>query len=126
MTSHLHLHALGCKKGGLVTQHHSEVRDDIGNLATIVYKEVMKELVRQEANVAEGVLSLIADLSIRGVWQPQTVALFDVRVTDNDTPLHSQRVVTAILSSAEEEKRTENIHKQQFLAEPHPHLLLYK
>ena len=49
--------------------------------------------------------SLIADLSIRGVWQPQTVALFDVRVTDTDATSHSQRVVTAVLSSAEEEKK---------------------
>ena len=59
----------------------------------------------QEANDAEGVPSLIADLSIRGVWQPQTVALFDVRVTDTDAPSYSQRVVSAILSSAEEAKK---------------------
>ena len=59
----------------------------------------------QEANDAKGVPSLIADLSIRGVWQPQTVAMFDVRVTDTDAPSHSQRVVSAILSSAEEEKK---------------------
>ena len=71
----------------------------------IFYKEVIKESIVQEANDAEGVPSLIADLSIRGVWQPQTVALFDVRVTDTDTPSHSQRVVTAVLSSAEEEKK---------------------
>ena len=38
----------------------------------------MKELVRQEANDSEGVPSLIADLSIRGVWRSQTMALFDV------------------------------------------------
>ena len=53
----------------------------------IVYKEVLKEPVVQEANDAEGV---IADLSIRGVWQPQTLALFDVSVTDTDGPSHSQ------------------------------------
>ena len=98
-------HALDCKKGGLVTQRHNEVRDVIGNLASLVYKEVVKESIVQEANDAEGVPSLIADPSIRGVWQPRTVALFDVRVTDIDAPSHSQRVVTAILSSAEEEKK---------------------
>ena len=95
-------HTLDCKKGGLVTQHHNEVRDVIGDLASVVFKEVVKEPVVQEANDAEGVPSLIADLSIRGVWQPQTVALFDVRVTDTDTP---QQVVSAILSSAEEAKK---------------------
>ena len=98
-------HALDCKQGGLVTQRHNEVRDVIGDLASVVVKEVVKEPVVQEANDAEGVPSLIADLSIRGVWQPQTVALFDVRVTDTDAPSHSQRVVSAILSSAEEAKK---------------------
>ena len=87
-------------------QRHNEVRDVIGDLASLVYMEVVKEPIVQEANDADGVVpSLITDLSIRGVWQPQTVALFDVRVTDTDAPSHSQRVVTAVLSSAEEEKK---------------------
>ena len=86
-------------------QRHNEVRDVIGDLASLVYMEVVKEPIVQEANDADGVPSLITDLSIRGVWQPQTVALFDVRVTDTDAPLHSQRVVTTVLSSAEEEKK---------------------
>ena len=98
-------HALDCKKVGLVTQRHNEVRDVIGDLASVVFKEVVKEPVVQEANNAEGVPSLIADFSIRGVWQPQTVVLFDVRVTDTDVPSYSQRVVSAILSSAEEAKK---------------------
>ena len=33
------------------------------------------------------------------------MALFDVRVTDTDAPSHSQRDVSAILSSAEEAKK---------------------
>ena len=49
--------------------------------------------------------------------------LFDVRVTDTDAPSHSQRVVTAVLSSAEEEKM-KNTQKQQLFAEPPSHLLL--
>ena len=89
-------HALDCKKGGLVTRR-NEIRDVIGDLASLVYKEVVKEPIVQEANDAEGVPSLISDLSIIGVWQPQTVALFDVSVIDTDAPSHSQRVVTAIL-----------------------------
>ena len=59
-------HALDCKKGGLVTQRHNEVRDVIGNLASLVYKEVVKEPIVHEANDAEGVPSLTADLSNRG------------------------------------------------------------
>ena len=98
-------YALDCKKGGLVAQCHNEIRYVIGDLASLVYKEVVKEPIVQEANDAEGVPSLIADLSIRGVWQPRTVALFDICVTDTDAPSHSQRVFTPILSSAEEEKK---------------------
>ena len=85
-------------------QRHNEIRDAIGDLASIVYKEVIREPVVQEANNACGVPSLIADLSIRGVWQPQMVALFDIRVVDTDAPSYSHRYVAAILSSAEEEK----------------------
>ena len=46
-------HALDCKKGGLVTQCHNEVRDVIGDLASV---GVVKEPVVQEANDAEGVI----------------------------------------------------------------------
>ena len=86
-------------------QRHNEIRDAIGDLASIVYKEVIREPVVQEANDAYGVPSLIADLSIRGVWQPQTVALFDILVIDTDASSYSHRDVAAILSSANEEKR---------------------
>ena len=46
--------------------------------------------------------SLVAHLSIRGVWQSQTVALFDIRVNDTD---YLHRDVASIQSSAEEEKK---------------------
>ena len=39
-----------------------------GDLASAVFKEVVKEPVMQEANDAEGVPSLVANLSTRGVW----------------------------------------------------------
>ena len=52
-----------------MTQRHNEVRDAIGDLASLVYKEVMREPIVQEANDACGIPSLVADLSIRGIWQ---------------------------------------------------------
>ena len=97
-------HALDCKKGGLVTQRHNEVRDALGDLAAIVYKHVREPIV-QEADDSSGRSALIADLSIRGVWQPQTAALLDVRVVDTDAQSYASCTVDAVLCSAEQEKK---------------------
>ena len=40
--------------------------------------------------------ALIAYLSVRGVWQPQTVALIDVHVTDTNALSHVDKSVEAI------------------------------
>eukprot|EP00731_Ephydatia_muelleri_P034031 Em0045g16a len=98
-------HALDCKKGGLVTQRHNEVRDALGDLVAIVYKDVVREPIVQEADDSSGRPALIADLSIRGVWQPQTAALLDVRVVDTDTQSYASCTVDAVLCSAEQEKK---------------------
>ena len=86
-------------------QRHNEVRNALGDLASLVYKDLIHEPIVQEANDACGIPSLVADLSIRGVWQSQTVALFDIRVIDTDAPLYLHRDVASVLSSAEEEKK---------------------
>ena len=100
-------HALDCKKGSLITGHHNKVRDTLGDLSSIVYKDIIREPVIQEACEVADEPSLVADLGVRGVWQPQpqTQALFDVRVIDTDAPSHVNRRVAAILSSAEAEKK---------------------
>ena len=95
-------HALDCKKGGLVTQCHNEVRDALGDLAAIVYKDVVREPIVQEADDSRGRPALI---SIRGVWQPQTAALLDVCVIDTDAQSYASRTVDAVLCSAEQEKK---------------------
>ena len=98
-------HARDCKKGGLVTQRHNEVQDALGDLAAIVYKDVVREPIVQEADDSRGRPALIADLSIRGVWQPQTAALLDVCVVDTDTQSYASCTVDAVLCSAEQEKK---------------------
>ena len=71
-------HAMDCRKGGLVTQRHNEVRDALGNLAALGYREVVREpIVYDGYNDSP---ALIADLGVKGVWIPQGEALFDVRV----------------------------------------------
>jgi len=54
-------------------------------LGLLVYKNVARDPVVCERD--EDTTTLIADLSVRGVWQPQGEALFDVLATDTDAPL---------------------------------------
>ena len=96
-------HALDCHKGGLVTQHHNEVRDALGDLAALGYREVVREpIVCVGDNDSP---ALIADLGVGGVWIPQGEALFDVRVVDTDAASYVNHSVSAVLASAEEEKK---------------------
>ena len=76
-------HALDCWVGRLVTQRHNEGKDVFGDLASLVYHHVRCEPVVHEASNANED-TLIADLCVRGVWQPQCDALFDIRVIDTD------------------------------------------
>ena len=76
-------HALICRKGGLVTQRHNEIRDALGDLSSLAWSQV-KEPIVKEADESSGSPALVADLSVRGVWVPQAEALFDVRVLDTD------------------------------------------
>ena len=98
-------HALDCRKGGLVIQRHNEIRDALGDLASIAYKEVVREPVVREPNDREKVPALVADLSVRGVWQPQATTFFDVRVVDSDENSYLHRDVGAILSLVEHTKK---------------------
>ena len=76
-------HALDCHFGGLVSCRHNEVCDAFGELASLVWSPVVKEPVVQDGSASAD--ALIADLCVRGVWGPQTEALFDIRVVDTDT-----------------------------------------
>ena len=98
-------HALSCRKGGLVTQRHNEVRDAFGDLASLAWNQVMKEPVVKEASKSTNSPALVADLSVRGVWSPQTEALFDIRVIDTDARSYCGRPPKDVLSAAEEEKK---------------------
>ena len=98
-------YALDCRKGGLVIQRHNEIRDALGDLASIAYKEVVREPVVREPNDREKVPALVADLSVRGVLQPQASTFFDVRVVDSDANSYLHRDVSAVLSSIEHTKK---------------------
>ena len=92
-------------KGGLVILRHNEIRDCIGDLASQVWPQVIKEPIVNEATATSSDPGLRLDLGIRGVWQPQVEALFDVRVIDTDAPSHCHRAPNAILESSSQEKK---------------------
>jgi hypothetical protein len=98
-------HSLSWKKGGLIIQRHNEIRDAIGDLADLVWHQVHREPVVREANDSNNIRDLIADLGVRGVWEAQTTALFDIRITDTDAQSYLSRPVEAVLSYAETEKK---------------------
>ena len=74
----------------------------------------------REPNVQNNVPALVADLSVRGVWQSQTTTFFDARVIDSDASSYVQRDVNAVSSTL----RNRNTHKQLNVYMLRLHLLL--
>jgi hypothetical protein len=99
-------HALSCKKGGLIILRHNEIRDAVGDLSSLSWKDVRREPVVREANDMQNTTALIADLGVRGVWEPQRETLLDIRVTDTDASSYVALPVRTILERAENIKKT--------------------
>ena len=96
-------HFLICKKGGLIVQRHNEIRDAVGDLAALLWGQVKREpVVADDCTDGE---TLIADLGVRGVWSPQSEALFDIRVIDTDAQSYLSQPPDVILFRAEAEKK---------------------
>ena len=84
---------------------HNEILDCIGDLASQVWPQVIKEPIVNEATATSSDPGLRLELAIRGVWKPQVEALFDIRVIDTDAPSHYHRAPNAILESSSLEKK---------------------
>ena len=97
-------HALDCKKGGLVTLRHNEIMDVLYDVSSLAWSQVIKEPLVKEAQ--DGSDALIGDISIRGVWQPQSTTILDVRVVDSDAPSYVRKPPLQILKTAEREKKS--------------------
>ena len=63
----------------------------------------MSLLFRRTLGDDEG---LVADLGIRGVWSPQSEALFDLRVCDTDAQSYLNHTPMSVLLKAEAEKKS--------------------
>ena len=97
---------MDCHVGGLVSYRHNEVRDTIGDLSSLVWKQVQKEPIVRESTIDDSTSeTLIADLRVCGVWEPRVDAIFDVGVVDTDAPSYCSRSPQAVLRSAEVERK---------------------
>eukprot|EP01068_Selenidium_serpulae_P018146 Selendium_serpulae@DN6439_c2_g1_i10.p1 len=93
-----------CKHGGLIIRRHNEVRDVLGDIASIAFgKQVVREPIIRPAGYPQGAIT--ADLRVRGVFGFQKEALFDVRVTDTDAPSKLLKTPAQDLADQETEKK---------------------
>ena len=99
-------HALACKKGGLLTLRHNEIREAVGDLASFLWMDVQREPVIREYNPQDETPAIIADLFCREVYVRQGGASFDIRVSDTDASSYQNRSPMSVLHSAEVEKKT--------------------
>ena len=74
-----------------------------GDLASLIWTPVMKE--PNVCDSSAGVDNLITDLYVRGAWEPQTEALFDIRVIDTDAWSFRAHTPCDALYTAEGEKK---------------------
>ena len=93
-----------CRKGGLVVQHHNEIRAAIGDLTALAWGQVRRETVVVEAGDQHGE-TLTADLCVHGVWLPQAEELFDICVVHTDAQSYLHHTPSRVLLNAEVEKK---------------------
>ena len=120
-------HALGCKKGGLVTWRHNDVRDEWAWLCgkALPASSVGTEpLIFYGANIragqgrTQGVSGAEAaaatnnelgdeargDVSVRGFHDRRRTVVFDIRVTNTDAPSYGMKASSKVLEQAEKDK----------------------
>ena len=98
--------ALDCRFGSLVTSRHSEVREAVGNLASLVWNPVRCEPIVNDAGRDDEQGALVADLAIRGVWQPQCEGIFDIRIVqDTDVLSYRSHAPQDVLRTSEMDKK---------------------
>ena len=81
------------------------MRDALGDLASIAFRDVIREPIVRDADPVRGLPDLVADLGVRRLWAAQTEALLDIRVMDTDAQSYTSRTVDSVLLSAENEKK---------------------
>ena len=106
-------HALDCKLGGYVTMRHDQMRNTMARLMTKAgckSVEIEQQLLPNEGEldnikgVEKGDESRM-DVTAVGFWGACQRAFFDIRVCDPFAPSYSQKPITSLLKSQEQEKK---------------------
>ena len=98
-------HALNCRKGGLVSYRHNELRDLNLQLAKSAgFNMCMNEPIIRETDI-HGEGGLRADWSVRGFWEHQIEALFDCRIINADAISYENKPLHSIFESHRNEKK---------------------
>ena len=105
-------HAMSCQKGGYIHHRHNEVRDLLGKLATEISNDariepplqhLSGENLPKNSNKSE---EARLDISIRGFWQKEQSAFFDVRVFNPFAPSYrNQKLENTFAGNERERKR---------------------
>ena len=104
-----------CNKGGLVIQHHDEIKFEVQDLAA---RALIPSVVHDEPQIYPGrsvdyeetggmstPTEARGDLVIRNIRKDQTDWILDVRITNRDAPSNIHRKPEAVLLSHEREKK---------------------
>ena len=104
-------HAMSCQKGGYIHHRHNELRDLLGKLATEISNDVSIEPALQplsgeqlprNSNTSE---EARLDISVRGFWQREQSAFFDVRVFNPFAPSYRNQKLENTFAANEREKK---------------------
>ncbi|CEL92398.1 unnamed protein product, partial [Vitrella brassicaformis CCMP3155] len=100
-------HALCCKRYGLVTRRHNELRDTFAELTGMAWDDagVRQEVVLKEGEERKG--GVRADIVACDVWERQAAASFDICITDADASSYASknRSTKSILKQHETAKK---------------------
>jgi len=122
-------HAMTCKKGGLVTQCHNDLKAEWHHLCTqaltpaIVTDKplihITQDVCQAGATGAQPHPELHGDVAVHGFWKRGTTAIFDIRVTDTDAASYRQTEPSKVLARHEREKKAKYnalclVHHQHF------------
>lgn len=109
-------HAMSCKKGGLVLLRHNDVAAEWSQLCLqALSKGAISDepIIQNSQDVRQAgadrtapLPELRGDIGVAGFWRRGTMTVFDVRVTDTDSPSVRTQDPVKILRRHETEKKT--------------------